>query len=571
MGLTDGLGLAWHAEGSMRAAIRPALLAFAVATLAACNEHPLVAVEHEVIVTSWDAPALPSAREVDVLFVIDDSGSMGEIQARLASSVAGFVDALEDAEANYRIAITTTDNGNYACRGPEHQPVGGNFVFSSCRSRLGDFVSGEGVDASGACESVCPAQWSEIVSKPTTIRGDPTPRSRPWIEKVAGESNLPDGLDVVTALECLLPQGTGGCEFESPLESMYLSLRRANHNGEDELGFIRDSAILAIVFVTDETDCSSHTDGEAIFWPEDLGGTRVFWSLPDQQTSPTSAVCWNAGVRCTPDDAMLYESCTPQNWDAAGHPLPDDRAEEAALRPVSRYVDLVNAIEENKQALDPSQEVVVAAIAGVPRGYPDVPLTYAKGGAEHDPESFQAQFGIAPGCASGGVRAVPPVRLAAFADAFVVEDAMLFSICEPSHAAAFEAIANAVSDQIRPACLRMCVADTDPDASGVQPDCRLTQTYRDEANELVEMTIAECDPGAVLPEGQPLCWAPMTDQAGLTSTTSDDMHEACIEQGWNVEARIVRQEGLARPDGEQIAYTCELSTNKELDCPGLPT
>ena len=91
-----------------------------------------------------------------------------------------------------------------------------------------------------------------------------------------------------------------------------------------------------------------------------------------------------------------------------------------------------------------------------------------------------------------------------------------------------------------------------------------------DANQLVEITIPECDPGAVLPEGEPLCWAALTDQAGTTSTTSDDMREECIEEGWNLGFRIVRQEGLARPSGDQIAAKCELSADKELDCPGLP-
>ncbi|MBC8068794.1 MAG: VWA domain-containing protein, partial [Deltaproteobacteria bacterium] len=54
-------------------------------------------------------------RDVDVLFVIDNSGSMGEAQASLSRSFSVFIDVLEKAEANYRIGVTTTDNGNPLC------------------------------------------------------------------------------------------------------------------------------------------------------------------------------------------------------------------------------------------------------------------------------------------------------------------------------------------------------------------------------------------------------------------------------------------------------------------------
>ena len=54
---------------------------------------------------------------VDILFVIDNSGSMGEEQANLSSSFASLINVLEDPEfdADYRIGITTNDNGNPGC------------------------------------------------------------------------------------------------------------------------------------------------------------------------------------------------------------------------------------------------------------------------------------------------------------------------------------------------------------------------------------------------------------------------------------------------------------------------
>jgi hypothetical protein len=56
-------------------------------------------------------------RDVDVLFVIDNSGSMAQEQNALALAFGSFVEVLERPEivANYRIGFTTTDDGNPWC------------------------------------------------------------------------------------------------------------------------------------------------------------------------------------------------------------------------------------------------------------------------------------------------------------------------------------------------------------------------------------------------------------------------------------------------------------------------
>src|SRR5688500_9758413 len=55
-------------------------------------------------------PVGPAA--IDILFVFDNSGSMGEEQGALAASIDAMVTALEQVEGiSYRIGTTTTDNG----------------------------------------------------------------------------------------------------------------------------------------------------------------------------------------------------------------------------------------------------------------------------------------------------------------------------------------------------------------------------------------------------------------------------------------------------------------------------
>jgi hypothetical protein len=53
-----------------------------------------------------------SVQEVDVLFVVDDSGSMGDEQNNLASNFESFINVALAWNADYRIGVTTTDMSN---------------------------------------------------------------------------------------------------------------------------------------------------------------------------------------------------------------------------------------------------------------------------------------------------------------------------------------------------------------------------------------------------------------------------------------------------------------------------
>jgi hypothetical protein len=350
---------------------------------------------------------------VDVLFVIDNSGSMGEEQGALTASIGGFVTALDTSGLDYRIALTTTDNGNYWCRGSGvSNPEAGNFVYSSCLNRLSDFqFTTDMIDASSACTDYCTA---DMIA---------TTNGVPWIEN--GGSNLPAGLATVDALRCALPQGINGCGFESHLESAYLGLRRATMEDENEFGFLRDDAHLMLVFISDELDCSYNKEWETIFLSDAEGGNEVFWTLPDEN-SPTSGVCWNAGVECSGGPGS-YDECHAQDYDFEGNPTTNP--DNAVLYPVSRYQDILDDVRATKAASH--AQVFVFGILGVPGDYPSTrTIAYADGPNPADPSSFQAKFGIGEGCSSTNGVAVPPVRLRQLAEDNALTGASpLHSIC----------------------------------------------------------------------------------------------------------------------------------------------
>jgi hypothetical protein len=132
-------------------------------------------------------------------------------------------------------------------------------------------------------------------------------------------------------------------------------------------------------------------------------------------------VCWNAGTTCSGGPGT-YTDCEPADLDVFGNLVaPATAQDDAVLRPMSRYFARLEGL---------GRPVTVAALSGVPEGYPAADIVYADSvdGTANDP-NYQANFGIGPGCVSASAEAVPPVRLRALAERFAVGDPLLYSIC----------------------------------------------------------------------------------------------------------------------------------------------
>jgi hypothetical protein len=170
---------------------------------------------------------------------------------------------------------------------------------------------------------------------------------------------------------------------------MRKAILRFDAEGEPSMGFHRPGALLAVVIVTDETDCSYHGDHETIFLPE---GNRVFWS-DTEAASPTSAVCWYAGIECVGNGAP-YDECYAQSFDEDGNnvdgPNEDD---DAVLHPVVRYVAEL-AIND----------AYAFSIDGVGL---DGSIVYQ----DSLDAQLQNDFGIGPACESQAGFGVPSVRV----------------------------------------------------------------------------------------------------------------------------------------------------------------
>jgi hypothetical protein len=168
------------------------------------------------------ADARPGARcdKMDIVFVIDNSGSMGEEQTNLGSNFPLFIGVLDGFASSsgepldYRVAVTTTGVSKQWTLPP---PL--------------DFIpAGEQSGEDGAF-----------------LTGDGCSMPRRWLERTDA--------NVSQAFSCVAAVGVDGPSDEMPLEALRLSLTDRVADGTNA-GFLRDDALLAVVLLTDENDCS---------------------------------------------------------------------------------------------------------------------------------------------------------------------------------------------------------------------------------------------------------------------------------------------------------------------------
>ncbi|PRQ05978.1 vWA domain-containing protein [Enhygromyxa salina] len=512
-----------------------------------CNAHPIKPVELGSNIVEIGGLPLDVNKKVDVLLVIDNSGSMGDEQANLAANFGPFIERLELAGADYRIGITTTDIGGPLCGNTAN---GGELQLSSCVDRPHTFSSAATKEDKFdvACAAQCGLSSADLEIQPTSISADGEAVARPWIQSFNGVDNLPADVDTHAAFACFAPQGISGCGWESPLEATARALTNMQNVDRPEFGFLRDDAILAVLIVTDEVDCSFNPSLKNELFVED-----TFFA--EGAESVTSAVCWNGGVQCSGESP--YDDCWDANLGASGELTTDPDA--SVLRPVSRYVDLLEGIAATKIG---GREVLVSVIAGVPADYSSGAgeLIYAD---SPNPE-FQRDFGIGAGCeneVNGELQtAVPPVRLEAFASAFMgaglAENARnVYSVCEADYTPAILDIVAGIEVELPPACFPACVLDLDASTEALEFSCDVTQTAGGAEQDIVECLVG--DGGYELPAGEDACWI---------AKTGDELAEACVAERRNLEFELIRRSGVVVPGDVVVRAECELSSRPSIDC-----
>jgi hypothetical protein len=241
-------------------------------------------------------------KDVDILFMIDNSPSMSPKQAALAKNIPKFIEKIESFGVNYHVGIITSDVGTTVSDGA----TWGAGSESSCDSfsgddgRLQDLTCDKrntvSPQASQACTSLCPDN-----------RFKPTDGSK-YISKVDGKTNVPPALRLdpmtgrmvddgpVNAFKCMALVGDSGCGVEGQMEAVRRALKNSA-NGD----FLRNGSTLAVIYITDEDDCSVQPSRRSELNP----GYRN--CTPGQ---PDSYDCYKVDYRCMARSIQCTEGMT---------------------------------------------------------------------------------------------------------------------------------------------------------------------------------------------------------------------------------------------------------------------
>jgi hypothetical protein len=165
-------------------------------------------------------PKADECQKMDIVFVVDDSGSMKEEQSNLAANFPKFVKVLDGFKTksgstlDWRIAVTTT---------------GRDIKYNIEIPGFGSLPQNEtGDNGAFRNKKECGA-------------------TKRWVDK--------SDANATSTFSCLAEAGTGGASIEMPLYALKLALNDRMADGTNA-GFLRADALLAVVVLTDEDDCS---------------------------------------------------------------------------------------------------------------------------------------------------------------------------------------------------------------------------------------------------------------------------------------------------------------------------
>jgi hypothetical protein len=188
---------------------------------------------------------IPSRLSIDILVVVDNSISMAEEQANLATEMQGFLrnllippidpatgSPLHIPVKDIHIGVISTDMGT------------GGYHVETCTDPVdGDdgILQHASSPIVGWCDPAYPNYLSYEFDEP----------DEEAIDKLARDFG------------CIATLGMDGCGFEQPLKAVLKAL--TTHADRANAGFLRPDSILAVVFLTDEDDCSVAAGHEEIF------------------------------------------------------------------------------------------------------------------------------------------------------------------------------------------------------------------------------------------------------------------------------------------------------------------
>ncbi|HLK91431.1 MAG TPA: hypothetical protein VKZ18_16150 [Polyangia bacterium] len=408
--------------------------------------------------------------EIDILFMIDNSSSMTEMQSKLYDQLPLFMNVLTSIPnpPSLHVAVVSSDMG-----------APGDSTSSIACTQFGDSGQFQSMPR-GTCTN-------------TSLTAGAT-----FISDADGMPNYTDA-NIADVFQCIALLGDKGCGFEHQLASIDRALGADGQPPPDSnSNFLRPEAYLGIVILTNEDDCSAPPNTQ--LYSLNVGGSG--------QQNIANALGPIANYRCNqfghlckdPSGTQMAPPLKPpaNAMGTAAAPTLDmtdcvSNDSTGLLTPVSQFISDVKALKP-----DPDNQILVAAItapaapytvAWVPESggqntqpgelWPEVMHSCgAKGSDDVNPESTMSP--------TDGSFGDPGVRISQFVSAF--PNYVLASICDASYASSMQAIATKLGQLITPPCI---VGQIQNDSNG-NPMCSVIEHLVDGSGNKSDRAIPAC-------------------------------------------------------------------------------
>ncbi len=435
----------------------------AVGLLAGCPDRTISEVNPQQGRVEYKDIPVTVNRDIDILFVIDDSPSMLDKQTNLKNNFPNFINVLNLIEGglpNVHLGVVSSDLGT---KGADDATAGPGIGSGpgSC--------SGNGKNGNLQTNGSTLVQGNYIVD----VKNSDGTRSPNYTG------------DLATAFSAIASLGASGCGFEQHIEAA----KRAVNNNPSNSGFVRPTAYLALIFIQDEDDCSmSHSTL--------LGSdTNTLGPLQSFRCNRFGHTCSNNGSNPTEMNMTGNKGdCEPA-------------ASSQYLTSIDGYVSFFKQLKT-----DPAN-VIVAAIAGPPTPY-DVELRTPPGGGTAIPA-------VAHSCSYvGGTGqaevADPSIRLLDLLNQFPNRNTYS-TICQQDLSGALTQIAQLLRTVIGSPCIEGNLADVDPTTPGDQYDCSVSDVRNFGKANQSEAVLPQCN-NADQPASSTNkpCWSIQTDTMNCT-------------------------------------------------------
>lgn len=230
------------------------------------------------------------APPVDVIVLVDNSGSMGSEQAALVARFPELIVELMDPPldpSTGRPVHPPVEDLNLAVISPDMGTAG--FTLTTCEPALGG-------------DNGC------FLHEPSPGVGGCAPAYPTFLSRNRENADLYSATQLAQDFTCVAVLGTTGCGFEQHLAAMRAAVTTNAAPGGCNAGFLRADSILVLIFVSDEDDCSVRPEHPEMFDQSrtDLGHVNIrCFAHPEFVTPVEDYVTALRAVRPDPERLVL--------------------------------------------------------------------------------------------------------------------------------------------------------------------------------------------------------------------------------------------------------------------------